>query len=76
MTAFDAVDDSHHRHRDFRLWHITDISLMDGDFRFRALSGHPMSAFLRSSVRDAAAVTRWEILRERKCAAPDVIRCH
>jgi hypothetical protein len=24
----------------FRSWHITDASSMDGDFRFRGLSGH------------------------------------
>jgi len=40
MTAFDAVDDSHHRHRDFRLWHKTEVPPASRDFRFWAFSGH------------------------------------
>jgi hypothetical protein len=51
---------------------------MDGDFRYRGLNGHPMSAFLSSSVRDgvviallAAGLTH-AMRGERRCPTPVV----
>jgi hypothetical protein len=43
---------------DFRYWHKADVPPASRDFRFRALNGHQMSAFPRSSVRDAVVVAR------------------
>ncbi len=48
---------------DVGLWHKAEVAPASCDFRFRALSGHPMSAFLRSWSAIQRCPPQAEVLR-------------